>query len=96
MAYARTAATLALAVKDGARARLNLSPASPIVRVRYAFNALMAARAPAEAVAEMERAREIDPASPYVLVHLAAVLVLRGGVDRAIDARSAHHGYREL
>jgi TolB-like protein/Flp pilus assembly protein TadD len=62
--------------REMARA-LELSPASPIVRVRYAFNALMPRGCLAEAVAEIERAREMDPLSPYVLVHLAAVLVLR-------------------
>jgi TolB-like protein/tetratricopeptide (TPR) repeat protein len=62
--------------REMARA-LELSPASPIVRVRYAFNALMPRGRLAEAVAEMERAREIDPLSVYVLVHLAAMLVLQ-------------------
>jgi tetratricopeptide (TPR) repeat protein len=62
--------------REMARA-LELSPASPIVRVRYAFNSLMPRGRLAEAVAEMERARDIDPLSAYVLVHLAAMLVLQ-------------------
>ncbi|MGE5835568.1 MAG: winged helix-turn-helix domain-containing tetratricopeptide repeat protein [Acidobacteriota bacterium] len=67
--------------REMARA-LELSPASPIVRVRYAFNALMPRGRLAEAVAELERARALDPLSPYVLVHLGALLVLRREGER--------------
>jgi tetratricopeptide (TPR) repeat protein len=70
--------------REMARA-LELSPASPIVRVRYAFNALMPLGRLEKAVAELERALEWDPLSWYVRTHLAAVLLLWRRYDRAME-----------
>jgi TolB-like protein/Flp pilus assembly protein TadD len=64
---------------------LELSPTSPIVRVRYAFNALMPHGRLEEAVAELERALQWDPLSIYTRVHLAAVLALWRRYDRALE-----------
>jgi TolB-like protein/Tfp pilus assembly protein PilF len=71
---------------DSAMARaLELSPASPIVRTRYAFNALMPQGRLEKAVEELERAIEWDPASAFIRSHLAIVLVLWRRWDRAMD-----------
>jgi TolB-like protein/tetratricopeptide (TPR) repeat protein len=71
---------------DSAMARaLELSPASPIVRTRYAFNALMPQGHLEKAVEELERALEWDPASAFIRSHLAIVLVLWRRWDKALD-----------
>jgi TolB-like protein/Tfp pilus assembly protein PilF len=64
---------------------LELSPASPIVRTRYAFNALMPQGHLEAAVEELERALEWDPASAFIRNHLAIVLVLWRRWDKAMD-----------
>lgn len=70
--------------REMARA-LELSPASPIVRMRYAFNALMPRGRLEAAAAELERALEWDPLSPLIRVHLAIVLVLWRRCDKALE-----------
>ena len=70
--------------KEMARA-LALSPASPIVRLRYTFDFLMPQGRLEEAVAELERAAEWDPLSPLVRGHLGAALLLWRRYDRAIE-----------
>jgi TolB-like protein/tetratricopeptide (TPR) repeat protein len=72
-------------VERAMRRALELSPNSPVVRVRYAFNVLMPHGRLEEAVAELERALEWDPESAYVRNHLAAVLLLWHRYDRAIE-----------
>jgi Tfp pilus assembly protein PilF len=54
--------------REMARA-LQLSPTSPIVRARYAINALMPHGRLEEAAAELERALEWDPLSTYTRAH---------------------------
>jgi TolB-like protein/Tfp pilus assembly protein PilF len=66
------------------RAR-ELSPTSPIVRTRYAFNALMPHGRLESAAEELERALEWDPSSAFVRGHLAIVLVLWRRWDEAMD-----------
>jgi TolB-like protein/tetratricopeptide (TPR) repeat protein len=71
---------------DSAMARaLELSPASPIVRTRYAFNSLMPQGHLEAAVEELERALEWDPASAFIRSHLAIVLVLWRRWDKAME-----------
>ncbi|HSC27106.1 MAG TPA: winged helix-turn-helix domain-containing protein, partial [Vicinamibacterales bacterium] len=70
--------------REMARA-LELSPASPIVRERYAFNALMPRARLEEAVTELERALEWDPLSAPPRTMLAAVLLLWRRFDRAME-----------
>jgi tetratricopeptide (TPR) repeat protein len=64
---------------------LQLSPTSPIVRARYALNALMPHGRLEEAVAELERALEWDPLSTYTRAQLAIMLVLWHRYERAMD-----------
>jgi TolB-like protein/tetratricopeptide (TPR) repeat protein len=71
---------------DRAMARaLELSPTSPIVRTRYAFNALMPRGRLEAAVEELERALEWDPSSAFIRAHLAIVLVLWRRWDQAMQ-----------
>lgn len=63
---------------------LELAPASPVVRARYAFNALMPRGRLDEAVAELERALDVDPLSIYVRSHLGIVLVLQHDWEKAV------------
>jgi TolB-like protein/Tfp pilus assembly protein PilF len=71
---------------DRAMARaLALSPASPIVRTRHAFNALMPQGQLEAAVEELELALERDPASAFIRTHLAIVLVLWRRWDKAME-----------
>ena len=64
---------------------LALSPTSPIVRERYAFNVLMPHARHEEAVAELELALGWDPLSISVRSHLGAVLLLWRRYDRAME-----------
>jgi len=64
---------------------LELSPTSPIVRERYAFNFLMPHGRHREAVAELELALERDPLSISVRSHLGAVLLLWRRYDQATE-----------
>ena len=64
---------------------LELSPSSPIVRTRHAFNALMPQGQLEAAVEELQRALEQDPASAFIRSHLAIVLVLWRRWDKAMD-----------
>ena len=70
--------------REMARA-LELSPASPVVRMRYAFNALMPRGFLEAAAEELERALEWDPLSTFVRGHFAIVLVLWHRWDEAMD-----------
>jgi TolB-like protein/tetratricopeptide (TPR) repeat protein len=70
--------------REMARA-LELSPSSPIVRTRYAFNVLMPHGRLEEAVTELEKALEWDPLSALIRTHLAIVLVLWRCYDKAMD-----------
>ena len=70
--------------REMARA-LELSPASPIVRERYAFNVLMPHARHDEAVAELQLALQWDPLSITVRSHLGAVLLLWRRYDRAME-----------
>jgi TolB-like protein/Tfp pilus assembly protein PilF len=70
--------------REMARA-LELSPTSPIVRERYAFNVLMPHARHDEAVAQLELALEWDPQSISVRSHLGAVLLLWRRYDRAME-----------
>jgi TolB-like protein/Tfp pilus assembly protein PilF len=68
--------------REMARA-LQLNPESPIVRMRYAAHALMPHGRLAEAVAELERALELDPLSTGTRNWLAVMLLLWRQYDRA-------------
>jgi TolB-like protein len=70
--------------REMARA-LELSPTSPIVRERYAFNLLMPQARHEEAVAELELALTWDPQSVSLRSHLGAVLLLWRRYDRAME-----------
>ncbi|MGB2716479.1 MAG: winged helix-turn-helix domain-containing protein [Vicinamibacterales bacterium] len=70
--------------REMARA-LELSPASPIVRERYAFNALIPFGRLEEAVAQLELALLWDPQSVGLRSHLGAVLLLWRRYDRAME-----------
>lgn len=70
--------------REMARA-LELSPTSPVVRARYAFNALMPRGYLEAAAEELERALEWDPLSEFVRVHLAIVLLLWHRWNEAMD-----------
>ncbi|HEU4995852.1 MAG TPA: hypothetical protein VFT29_13595 [Gemmatimonadaceae bacterium] len=61
--------------REMARA-LELSPASPVVRERYAFNVLMPHARLEEAAAELGLALVWDPQSVGLRSHLGAVLLL--------------------
>ncbi len=69
--------------REMARA-LALNPTSPVVKVRYALNALMPLGRLEEAVAELEGALELDPLSAYTRTVLAIMLLLWRRYDRAI------------
>jgi TolB-like protein/Flp pilus assembly protein TadD len=64
---------------------LELSPASPIVRERYAFNVLMPQARHEEAVAELELALVWDPQSISLRSFLGAELLLWRRYDRAME-----------
>lgn len=64
---------------------LKLSPTSPVVRERYAFNLLMPHARHEEAVAELELALGWDPQSVGLRSHLGAVLLLWRRYDRAME-----------
>ena len=68
--------------REMARA-LELNPASPIVRMRYAAHALMPHGRLAEAVAELDRALELDPLSTGLRSWLAVTLLMWRKYDRA-------------
>ena len=69
---------------------LALNPASPVVRVRYAFNFLMPQGRLEETVAELEFALELDPLSTYYRAAMAITLLLWRRFDRALaEARRA-------
>ncbi len=69
--------------REMARA-LALNPTSPVVKARYALNALMPQGRLEEAVAELEGALELDPLSAYTRTVLAIMLLLWHRYDRAI------------
>jgi serine/threonine-protein kinase len=64
---------------------LELDPASPIARDRYAFFFLRPMRRLEEATAEVERALELDPLSPLCNYHLGYMYHLRRQYDRAVE-----------
>jgi TolB-like protein/Tfp pilus assembly protein PilF len=70
--------------REMARA-LDLSPTSPVVRERYAFNFLMPHARHEEAVAELELALAWDPQSVSLRSQLGAVLLLWRRYDRAME-----------
>jgi TolB-like protein/Tfp pilus assembly protein PilF len=70
--------------REMARA-LELSPSSPVVRERYAFNLLMPHGRLEEAVAELDLALTWDPQSVGLRSHLGAVLLLWRRYDRAME-----------
>jgi TolB-like protein len=72
-------------VKSEMARALELSPTSPIVRERYAFNVLMPHGHHAEAVAELELALGWDPLSISARSHLGAVLLLWRRYDEAME-----------
>jgi len=80
---------------------LALSLTSPVVRVRYALNALMPHGRLEEAAAELHAALEFDPLSTYARTILAVIFILWHRYDQAIaEARrlleldpSAYWGY---
>jgi TolB-like protein/Tfp pilus assembly protein PilF len=64
---------------------LRLAPRSPVVRVRYALSGLMPHGRLEEAVAELERALELDPLSFLARFWLGIMLLLWRRYDRAIE-----------
>ena len=72
------------------RLALELNPASPVVRLRYATSGLMPHGRLDEAVAEIERSLELDPLSLTTRMWLVVLLWLKRDTERAIDeARTA-------
>ncbi len=63
---------------------LQLDPASPIVRHRYAVHCLLPHGRMEEAAVELKRALESDPLSPSIRMWLVTVLWLGGQYDQAI------------
>jgi TolB-like protein len=64
---------------------LELNPASPIVRMRHAITGLMPFGRIEEAVAELERALDLDPLAMFPRVWLEVMLWLGRQYDRAIE-----------
>ncbi len=64
---------------------LELNPASPVVRFRYALSGLMPHGRHRESAAEIERALESDPLSLYMRSWLAEILYLAREYDRALE-----------
>ncbi len=64
---------------------LQLDPASPIVRHRYAVHCLLPQGRMEEAAVELKRALESDPLSPNIRLWLVIVLCLGRHCDRAIE-----------
>ncbi len=64
---------------------LRLAPRSPVVRVRYALSELMPHGRLEEAVAELDRALELDPLSFLARFWLGIMLMLWRRYDRAIE-----------
>jgi tetratricopeptide (TPR) repeat protein len=64
---------------------LELNPASPLVRTRYALSCFLPHGRMQEAAAELERALESDPLSPFIRIWLGSVLWLARQYDRAIE-----------
>jgi tetratricopeptide (TPR) repeat protein len=64
---------------------LRLDPASPIVRMRYATTGLMPLGRIVEAVAELERALDLDPLAMFPRLWLEVMLGLNRQYDRAIE-----------
>jgi TolB-like protein/Flp pilus assembly protein TadD len=64
---------------------LELNPASPMVRMRYATTGLMPFGYLDEAVAELERAVDLDPLATYPRIWLQTMLWLGRHYDRAIE-----------
>jgi TolB-like protein len=62
-----------------------LAPNSPVVRVRYALSGLMPHGRLEEAVAELERALELDPLSFLARFWLGIMLLLWRRYDRAVE-----------
>jgi TolB-like protein/Tfp pilus assembly protein PilF len=72
------------------RLALELNPNSPIVRLRYGTSGLMPHGRLDEAIAEVERALELDPLSSWTRGWLVTLLWLGRHAERAIDeARKA-------
>jgi TolB-like protein/tetratricopeptide (TPR) repeat protein len=65
-----------------------LTPTSPVVRLRYAISGLTPHCRFAEAIPELEAALESDPLSPFVLCWLTIVLDLARQYDRALECAS--------
>jgi len=64
---------------------LQLDPASPVVRLRYAISGLMPHGRLEEAIAEIEQALEYDPLSMLTQGWLGVMLVLGHHWDRAVE-----------
>jgi TolB-like protein/Tfp pilus assembly protein PilF len=62
---------------------LELDPASPVVRFRYALSGLMPQARLDEAIAQLERALESDPLSQMVRMWLGEMLYLAGRYEQA-------------
>jgi serine/threonine-protein kinase len=72
------------------RAALQLNPASPIVRLRYACSGLMPQGRLDEAIAQIKQALELDPLDSWARSWLVVMLWLARRADMAIDeARTA-------
>jgi TolB-like protein len=63
---------------------LELNPASPIVRMRHAVTGLMPHARLEEAIAELERALDIDPLAVWARIWLSVMLWLQRRYDLAI------------
>jgi tetratricopeptide (TPR) repeat protein len=68
---------------------LELNPALPFVRLRHAIVILMPHNRMDEAVAELERALELDPLASLTRTWLGIMLLLAREYDRAIDEARA-------
>ena len=64
---------------------LELNPASPLVRFRYGISGPMPQGRIPEAVAELERALEVDPLNVYLRCWLALILYFGRQYNRAVE-----------
>ena len=64
---------------------LELDPASPVVRFRYAASGLLPHGRMDEAIAEVQRALESDPLSLFMRAWLAQYFILARQYDRSIE-----------